>query len=288
MTLKLSVIILSFNTRGLLENCLKAVYNSEKIDLKDIEVIVVDNNSSDGSGEMVKKNFIQVKLIKNKKNIGFSAGNNIGIRQSQGQYVLLLNSDTIVYPQTLISMIRMIEKDGQIGAGTCRLELLDGHLDPACHRGFPTPWNAFCYFVGLEKLFPKSGFFGGYHQGWKNSIEIHEVDVISGAFFLVRREVIDKVGLLDERFFIYGEDIDWCYRIKQAGYKIIFNPRVKALHFKKQSGRAHTSDTFIRKSTRYHFIDTMEQFYLKHYASVYPEIINRLVTSALKIIKRFL
>lgn len=286
MTPKLSVVILSYNTKQLLKQCLDSVFKSKGFDTKELDVIIVDNNSSDGSIGLVNKKFTQAKLIKNEKNIGFSAGNNIGIKDSRGKYVLLLNSDAVVYPETLISMIRMIEKDGQIGAGTCRLELLDGHLDPACHRGFPTPWNAFCYFVGLEKLFPRSRLFGGYHQGWKNPIEIHEVDVISGAFFLVRREVIDKVGLLDERFFIYGEDIDWCYRIKQAGYKIIFNPRVKALHFKKQSGRAHTSDTFIRKSTRYHFIDTMELFYQKHYLNIYPRIINWLVLTTLNLVKK--
>lgn len=287
-TQTVSVIILSYNTKDLLHDCLQAVYGSKDVDINDIEVIVVDNNSSDGSWEIVSKKFPQVKLIRNKINVGYSAGNNIGIKAASGSYLLLLNSDVIVEPQTVKNMVDFIKKDSTIGAATCRVELPDGKLDWACHRGFPTPWNACTYFAGFEKLFPHSRVFAGYHQGWKNLSKPHDVDVIVGAFFLIRREVIEKVGLLDEQFFMYGEDIDWCYRIKQAGFRIMFNPESKVLHYKKQSGRARSQETGVRNKADYHFVYTMEQFYRKHYMKKYPRVITELVFAVLRLKKSFL
>lgn len=284
MKKKLSVIIVSYNTKDLLEQCLQAIFESKNIDKRGLEVIVVDNNSSDGSSEMVNKKFTQVKLITNNENIGYSAGNNIGMTVSTGSYVLLLNSDAFVRPETLKTMLNYMEQDPAIGASTCSIELPSGKLDPACHRGLPTPWNAFTYFTGLERLFPASRIFGGYHQSWKDLTISHEVDSISGAFFLVRREVVQKVGLLDEQFFMYGEDIDWCYRIKQSGFHIMFNPSVKVLHYKKQSGRGQDRDRDLRKRAHDSFIDTMWQFYQKHYSKRYPFFINWLVKLGISIL----
>ncbi|EKE13161.1 MAG: Glycosyl transferase family 2, partial [uncultured bacterium] len=148
-------------------------------------------------------------------------------------------------------------------------------LDPASHRGMPTPWAAFTYFAKLEKLFPKSRLFGRYHQGWKNLKATHEVDVISGAFFLVRRQVIETVGVFDEGYFMYGEDVDWCMRIRKAGYKIAFVPSTKTFHVKSQSGRAkETGDIRDRKESKklsnHYFWETMKLFYQKHYRNRYP------------------
>lgn len=281
----LSVIILSFNTKKLLRNCLKSVFSSDNFNERNLEVIVVDNASTDGSAELVAKGFTKAKLIQNSENLGFSAGNNKGIREAKGKYILLLNSDTRLRPDTLCSMIRVIERDKKAGAATCKLILGNGKIDPACHRGIPTPWNTFSYMVGLEKLFPRSRLFGGYHQGWKNYSIFHEVDVISGAFFLIPRKVIEIVGLLDESFFMYGEDIDWCYRIKKAGYRVLFDPRTSAIHYKKQSGRKQDRDRELRKRIHRSFMDTMAQFYMKHYADKYPRPVTWLVRTGIKIKK---
>ena len=286
MKIKLSVIILNYNTAGLLKTCLSAVLESNGFEGKELEIVVVDNNSSDNSVEMVRKEYPDIKLIRNKKNLGFSAGNNIGIKNSSGKFLTLLNSDTLVEPDSLISVLKAMENDRSIGAATCLLQMADGKIDPASHRGFPTPWNSLSYFLGFEKLFPNSRFFGGYHQSWKNLKVPHEVDCISAAFMMVSGEVIDKVGLLDERFFMYGEDIDWCLRIKEAGFKIFFYPGVKTLHLKRQSGRENRADQSIRKNAKRQFIETMAQFYSKHYLSKYPDITSRIVLNLLWIIKK--
>ena len=274
----LSVIILNFNTKDLLAGCLSSVLGSAGFEKGGLEIIVVDNASTDGSVEMLNNKFPHLKVIRNKINVGFSAGNNIGIAESEGKYILLLNSDTKVEPNTIRGMIDFMDEDKLIGAATCKLELGDGSLDFASHRGFPTPWNSFFYFIlPLARIFPKSGLFGGYHQGWKDFSVPHEVDVISGAFFMVKRSVIRKVGLLDERFFMYGEDIDWCYRIKKEGYKIMYNPHFKTVHYKKQSGRSCKNDRTLRKKTHSMFAETMGQFYMKHYVEKYPKLLTWLV-----------
>lgn len=288
MKTKLSVIIVNYNTSGLLKQCLSAVLASSGLKPKELEVIVVDNNSSDNSVEMVSKDYPRVQLIRNKINVGFAVGNNIGINNSNGKFLLLLNSDTVIEPDTLITILKAMENDSSIGAATCLLQTTDGKIDPASHRGFPTLWNASSYFLGFEKLFPTSRIFGGYHQGWKNFKVPHEVDCISGAFFMVSREVIDRVGLLDERFFMYGEDIDWCFRIKQAGFKILFHPGVKTLHFKKQSGRDSRTDKTAKKNARRKFVETMAQFYSKHYKSRYPDFVSRIVLNLLWLIEKFI
>jgi len=243
-----------------------------------MEIIVCDNGSTDGSLSMIRKEFPEVILIDNKKNLGFAAGNNPGIRATKGRYVLLLNTDTEVPPATLAAMIRFMDEHPDAGASTCKLLLPDGSMDPACHRGFPTPWVSFTYLMKLEKLFPRTRLFGEYHEGYKDLSTIHEVDCIVGAFFLVRRKVLDEVGLLDEAYFMYGEDIDWAYRIRRAGWKIMFNPTVVILHKKKQSGRANTLRA-RRVTTEIYFNRYNWLFYTKHYASTYPKILTWMVNS---------
>ncbi len=201
--------------------------------------------------------------------MGFAAGNNPGIRRAKGRYILLLNTDTEIPESTLATMVRFMDDNPSVGASTCKLLLPDGSMDPACHRGFPTPWVAFTYLTKLEKLFPHTKLFGEYHQGYKDLSTIHEVDCIVGAFFLVRRDVIKQVGLLDEDYFMYGEDIDWAYRIRQAGWHIMFNPTVTILHKKKQSGRANILRA-RRVTTEIYFQKYNWLFYTKHYAAKYP------------------
>ena len=267
-TVNVSIIIVSFNTKDLLRACLAAVAAGE--------VIVVDNGSSDGSVEMVKKEFPGVTLIANSQNRGFAAANNQGLKRARGRYMLLLNSDTEVPPGAIGEVTRFMDEHPDIGVTGAKLMLPNGRMDPACHRGFPTPWAAVAYFTGFEKAFPHSRFFGEYHQGYKTMNEPHQIDSPSGAFYFVRREVYESVGPLDEDYFMYGEDLDWSYRIKQKGWKIYFYPRVTVLHHKKQSGRAST-DPALRKQTQQYFYDTMKLFYKKHYSHRYSWLVTKLV-----------
>lgn len=264
----LSVVILNYNTADLTRTCLATVLSS-RLGRYSMEVIVCDNGSTDGSIAMIQKEFPDVTLISNRKNLGFAAGNNPGIRRAKGRFVLLLNTDTETPPDTIRTMIAFMDDQPQAGAATCKVLLPDGSMDPACHRGFPTPWVAFTYIFKLEKLFPKTRLFGEYHQGYKNMDTIHDVDCIVGAFFLVRRNVVLDVGLLDEDYFMYGEDIDWSYRIREKGWNIMFNPGVTILHKKKQSGRADMHRA-RRAATEVYFHTYNWLFYKKHYEKTHP------------------
>ena len=221
--MNLSIIIVSYNNKKLLKQTLDSIYDTiQKINY---EIIIVDNNSMDGSIDLVKQNYRQIIIIENKKNLGFSCANNIGINQAKGRYMLLLNSDTVVTDNCFEKCIKYMDEHPDIGALGCKVVLSDGKLDPACKRSFPTPEVSFYRMTGLSWLFPKSKRFGRYNLTYLDEDAIHEVDSLVGAFMMVRREGIEQVGLLDEDFFMYGEDIDWCYRIKQAGWKIVYYPR---------------------------------------------------------------
>ena len=270
-----SVIILNFNTLALTKICLETLQRSN-LGSYTMEIIVCDNASTDGTDLMVKKEFPSVTFIQNGGNVGFAAGNNPGIKKASGRYILLLNSDTEVPEHTIATMVKFMDDHPKAGVSSCKLLLMDGTIDPACHRGFPTPWNAFTYYANLELLFPRIKLFSGYHQGYKDMTKPHEVDCISGAFFLVRKEVIDAVGMLDESYFMYAEDIDWAYRIKQAGWQIWFNPTVTILHKKKQSGRSNANKE-RRIKTQTLFIQYNRLFYTKHYEKKYPWIVTQLV-----------
>ena len=285
----LSIVILNFNTVDLTRTCLKTLFESN-LEKYTMEVIVCDNGSTDASVAMIRKEFPKVLLIDNKINLGFAAGNNPGMRKAMGRYVLLLNTDTEVPRNTLRTMLEFMDDNPRVGAVTCKLVLPDGSMDPACHRGFPTPWVAFTYMVKLEKMFPRTHLFGEYHQGYRNLSAIHEVDCISGAFFLVRHDVIKKVGLLDEDYFMYGEDIDWAYRIRQAGGLICYNPTVTVLHKKKQSGRANILKK-RRITTEIYFHKYNWLFYKKHFANKYGPFltffVNTFYTFRLLLLEKF-
>lgn len=275
--LDLSVIILSFNTIDLTRECLKSVFASKLGDLS-MEVIVCDNASADNTDQMVLHEFPNVKFIQNGENIGFAAGNNKGIKIAKGRNILLLNSDTEVSNTALSVMVKFMDSHPDAGAATCMLLLKDGTMDPACHRGFPSPWVALTYITKLERLFPRSKLFGEYHQGYKDLHREHTVDCISGAFFMVRREVIDDVGLLDEDYFMYAEDIDWAFRIRRKKWNIWFVPSVSTLHKKKQSGRSNILKKRRVKSEIY-FHRNNWLFYKKHYASIYGPLINGIINT---------
>ena len=285
----ISIIIVSFNTRELLAACLKSLEAATE-SLKS-EIFVVDNNSRDSTVEMIKKNYPQVKLIANRQNLGFSKANNLAIKKTQGRYLLILNPDTQVFPDTIVKMINYMDKNKDVACATCRVQLPDGRLDRDCRRHYPTPWRAFCHFSGLSKIFAHSKFFDQYYFGYLPDIQEHEIDSCVGAFMMIRAASVKKVGLFDEDFFFYGEDLDWCYRIKKMGYKIVYTPITKIVHFKgAASGMKPTSAHLtkatkeskrkaIKESTR-----AMELFYRKHYFDKYPFLITWLVISTIKII----
>ena len=283
----LSIIILSYNTSHLTKQCLDSLVDNLKTTSLKAEIVIVDNDSKDESVEMLENyqkslnnGLISVKLIENKENVGYPKGNNQGIKVSKGKYILLLNSDVMIETVDFPKLIEYLEKNDRIGALSVRVNLQTGNIDPASHRGFPTPWNAFCYFGRLERLFgalPVIGkLFGGYHMYYKGLDTVHEVDAITGAFFLTRNSVLDEVGGFDETFFMYGEDLDLAYRIKQKGFKVLYYPEYTVLHLKSVSG-IKGKDPEVRKKTRKHFFEAMKIFYNKHYADKYPSFINRIV-----------
>ncbi|MCX7785258.1 MAG: glycosyltransferase family 2 protein [candidate division WOR-3 bacterium] len=285
---KLSIIIVNYNTKDLVLQCLNSVANLSIN--TDYEVFVVDNNSSDGSAQTIKALMPWVNLIENHENLGFAKANNQAIKLARGEYILLLNPDTKNVERAIEKTLEFIENHSEIDAITCRVELANGELDWACHRGFPTPWASFSYFVGLEKIFPKSKLFGQYHLTYLSLDKPHEIEVPSGCFFMVRRKVVEKVGLLDESYFMYGEDVDWAYRIKKAGGKIYFYPDAKIIHYKGCSSgiKKETQEkTFINKTTKInavnYFYDAMKIFYNKHYKTKYPFFINWLVYLGIEI-----
>lgn len=287
-TCDLSIIILNYNTKQLTLEAIASIENNYPHEVASglYEVIVTDNASPDGSLEALqaykKKTKIQsFHVVDNKKNLGFSAGNNKGLPFVKGRYVLFLNSDTVVSPKTLTRMVKFMDASPEAGAATCKIIIPSGDIDEASHRGFPTPWNAFTHFSGLEKVFPQSRFFSGYTQGWKDLNTIHEVDAVVGAFLLVRREVGDAIGWWNEDYFFYGEDLQFCYDIKKLGYKIYYVPDVSILHYggvssgiKKHSQQITTADKEHKRFIQGHRFDAMRTFYEKNYKEKYPKIVT--------------
>lgn len=256
--MKLSIVIVNYNVKHFLEQCLNSVAAASEH--CETEVFVVDNNSVDGSCTMLREKFPWVKLIENKKNYGFSYANNQAIRQSAGQYVLLLNPDTVIEEYTLKSVCDFMDEHPD--AGGLGVKMIDGkgRFLPESKRGLPTPSVAFYKIFGLSKLFPKSEKFGKYHLTYLDKDEIHEVDVLSGAFMLLRSETLQKVGLLDETFFMYGEDIDLSYRITLGGYKNYYFPGTTIIHYKGESTKKGSVNYVVV------FYNAMKIFARKHFS----------------------
>ncbi len=281
-----SIIIVNYNAGDFLWKCLESIQTnvSNKISY---EVIVVDNASSDDSIQKVKSEKLKVKslqIIENEENLGFSKANNIGVKEAVGRYLLFLNPDTVIFKDTLETLVTFMDKTATAGAATCFLELPSGKLDDGAHRGFPTPWNAFSYFSGLAKLFPHTLLFNGYNLGWRSLNKTHEVDAIVGAFMLVRREAGEQIGWWDEDYFFYGEDLEFCFQLKEKGWKIYFVPDVKTMHYKgvtsgikKHSAEVSTADLATKQRATKARFEAMKIFYRKHYQKKYPGLVNKLV-----------
>ncbi len=281
MMLDLGIVIVNYNVRDLLRDCLTSVYDSRG-DFA-FEVCVVDNGSHDGSAEMVAEEFPQARLIRT-ENRGYAAGNNLGLREFgyNGQerarasaeqdasaasmtrtlppsYALLLNADTVLPPSAVADMLSFMEARPQTAVAGPRLVRADGSLDRACRRSFPTPEVAAYRLFGLSRLFPHSQRFGRYNLTYLPPDVTTQVDSVVGAFMLIRGEVLRQVGLLDERFFMYAEDLDLCYRIKQRGWQVWYNADVTVLHYKGQSSRQRSTFANV------HFYRTMRLFHDKHF-----------------------
>ena len=283
---KLSLIILNYNSFFWIKKCLSSLSEHYLNDSKfSIKTIVVDNNSSDQSVEMVKKEFKWVELIELKENKGFSAGNNVALKQAESEYVMLLNSDTELTSHSNIDkLIEFMDTNQKIAVATPKLVLNDNNLDWASHRGEPTLWASLSYYLGLEKLFPHSKQFTQYHQKHLDLTTPHQIDACSGAAMMLRTSYMKQVGYLDERFFMYAEDLDWCKRFREAGYQVWYFPEITIIHHKYKSGIKTQSPLTALQSKR-HFYNTMIQYYDKHYKDKYPRFVRFLLRTFLFIKK---
>ncbi len=255
----LSIIIVNYNVKEFLQNLIhsieKATLNITK------EIIVVDNASDDGSNEFIKNNFPQIKLIANNKNLGFGKANNLGLKETLGKFILLINPDTIVAEDTLEKMIEFFRKNPEAGLAGCKILNPDGTLQLACRRSFPGPWTSLTKVTGLSSLFPQSKIFARYNLTYLDENQSYEVDAISGSFMMMRREVYEKVGGFDEQFFMYGEDLDICYRIQKAGFKVFYVHTTQIIHYKGESTKRSSLD---ETKVFYH---AMHLFVKKHFSS---------------------
>ena len=290
----LSIIILNYNVKELLVNCLDSIFKNKGKEDK-WQVIVVDNASDDGSVGAIREfreKHKEIELIENKENLGFSKGNNIGVKRAKAAVILFLNPDTVIEGQAIQKSYQYLMSNPDIGALTCRVELPDGKLDYSCHRGFPTPWNSFCYFVGLSKLFPSSPLLSGYTATYLDIKTTHQIDCLTGAFMMVRKIAGEQVGFWDEDYFFNGEDVQFCYLLKQKGWQIWFYPEVKIKHFKgSSSGLWTTTLTLVDKEHKLkiakHGVSAMRIFYLKNYYKNYPPIFRDLVLAGIKMLEHY-
>ncbi len=271
--MELSIIIVNYNVKHFLEQCIISV--KKALNGIEGEIIVVDNNSVDGSLPLINEKFKDVVLISNKKNTGFSVANNQGIKIAKGENILLLNPDTVVQEDTLVKCLEFFDSHQDAGALGVKMYDGNGRFLPESKRGLPTPSVAFYKIFGLATLFPSSRVFGKYHLGYLSMNENHKVDVLSGAFMLIRRKVLDNVGLLDETFFMYGEDIDLSYRIKKAGYENYYFSKTKIIHYKGESTK--------KSSINYVFIfyRAMVIFAEKHFSKQHVKTFSKLINIAI-------
>ena len=285
-TYSISIIIVNYNVEFFLEQCLNSVQKGlEKIDG---EVFVVDNNSIDGSVQMVKDKFPSIKLIENKKNVGFSTANNQAIKEANGEFILLLNPDTVIEEDTLLKTVNFMKSRPKSGGLGVRMVDGKGRFLPESKRGLPTPKVAFYKIFGLSKLFPTSKKFGQYHLGHLSEFKTNKVDILSGAFMLMRKKALNEVGLLDETFFMYGEDIDLSYRIQKGGYENYYFPETRIIHYKGESTK--------KSSINYVFVfyKAMVIFAEKHFSSKNAKLFSNLINTAIylrasaAIIQRFI
>jgi GT2 family glycosyltransferase len=272
---ELSIVIVNYNTVEYLADCVESIFNgNEEVVL---EVFVVDNGSNDGSAKFILDFYPQITLIANEENIGYAAANNLAIREAKGDYLLLLNPDTLLPPHCLRKLLDFVKQHPEIGMISPKLVRPDGSLDYACRRSFPTRFDIYARLFGLDRLFPNSKLFGHYNLLYLDPSVSCEVDSVCGAFMLVRRRAVDSVGLLDERFFMYVEDIDWAYRFKQAGWIVYYYPEVEVLHYKRASSKKIADEMIVE------FYRAIYQYYAKYYEPITHPASNWLMRRTLQL-----
>lgn len=270
----LSIIMVNYNTPKLTEQAVSSIFSCHPT--MKFEIIIVDN-SEDPAWEY-SDNRPGVTVLNGVGNRGFGNACNIGAKQARGTYLLFLNSDTLMYPCTLEKCVGYLNSHSDVGILGERTLLPDGTLDHACKRGFPTPSSALYYFLGLDKKHPKSEKYGAYRATYIDECSVSEVDSVAGSFLMIPKIVFGGIGGFDEEFFMYGEDIDLCYRVKQAGYKIVYYGRASIMHLKGQSG-LHTKS----KTVASYFYNAMILFYRKHYVKQYGPIVSALVYAGIRL-----
>ncbi len=283
----LAIVIVNYNASALLSGCLTSVFAS--VGDFSYTVCVVDNGSSDDSVAMMRDRFPQAGLIVSETNLGFSAGNNLALRQlglsdrqplldrPLARYILLLNNDTVLPANALAGMIQFMDGRPELGVAGPRVRRPDGTLDLACRRSFPTPWVSFCRMTRLSRLFPRSKRFNAYNLSYLPEDAVHPVDSVVGAYMQVRTQAILEVGLLDEAYFMYGEDLDWAKRIKSAGWEVWYNGEVEITHVKEASSR-------MSRKARRAFYEAMWIFYRKHYRANSSWLLDKLIWLSISLI----
>ncbi len=251
----ISIIIVNWNTCQVTCDCLRSVY--EQTEGIDFEVILVDNASTDDSVERTKQKFPQVILIENTENKGFAAANNKGMKIARGSYILLLNSDTVVLDEAIQKTLKFADQHPDAGIIGCRVLNPDGSLQPTCFM-YPSILNMLLSTAYLYKIFPNSKFFGRERMTWWQRDDVREVEVVTGCFMLVRREAIEQVGMMDENYFMYGEETDWCWRFKQVGWKVMFTPQAQIIHL------GGVSSSQVRPQMLLQLRAGILQFFYKH------------------------
>lgn len=269
-----SIVIVSWNTRDILRGCLESILDQART--ASIEIIVVDNASADGSADMVRAEFPGTSVVANAENMGFAAANNQGMRLAKGRYVLFLNPDTIILEQAIDRMVEYMDVRPDVGCAGCQVLTDPTTVQMTCFR-FPSLLNAFLSVAGLPRLFPRSRLFGRYWMDWWDRRSEQDVDVVSGMFMLVRREVIEQVGPMDEAFFVYAEEADWCYRFRRAGWRCVFTPAARIIHL--DGGGKSTGQTSARMFVQQQ--KSMLIFHRKHYGLLNQVLLRLLLLAAM-------
>jgi GT2 family glycosyltransferase len=269
--MELSIIIVNYNVKEFLQNLLYSIQKAAKNISH--EIIIVDNASDDGSNEMIKEKFPRAILIENKDNLGFGKANNIGMKIARGQFFLLINPDTIVSEDTFSKMLEFFQKTPDAALVGCKILNPNGSLQLACRRSFPGPWTSFCKVSGLSTLFPKSSLFARYNLTYKDENQTYEVDAVSGSFMMIKKEIYEKTAGFDEDYFMYGEDLDICYRIQKLGYKVYYFHETQIIHYKGESTKRSSVD-----ETKY-FYNAMHLFVKKHFSTYF--LVETILRSAI-------
>ncbi len=270
-----SIVVVHYETPAELVDCLRSVAAASEA--MPVEVFVIDNASPSFDAAAVTRALPTANVVRNSTNVGFARAANQGLRDASGRYLLLLNPDTVLAPESLELMVEYMDAHPEVGLATARLILADGRLDLACRRSFPTPVRSFYRLTLLSRVFPKSRRFAQYNLTYLDEFAEADIDAPCGAFMIVRTQIREQVGLLDERYFMYGEDLDWAYRIKHAGWRVMYAPVTTVTHLK------HASSRKSRTTTIRAFHDAMRLFYGRWYEARYPRIVSWMTYGAINI-----